>query len=315
MRDLSFLTTTHPARDEPGLSTADERLAKISALADAGQFPEAAAAVDALIAQGILDIRLVVFVLHAALLEDGLPALHVALRDLPAFLRDNEAAIGPALRRPAQIAKSLRWLLEHAADHLEYHEAKRSPAWSRLQATMTAALCRDTVAALQAMLTAAGEPSIEATTEAAARLSRWLRDAAERLEGERIMAETDDDATPAAPTPTPAASAERPAPPAAEARLYGSRRLRELIEKLEAFESLIEKSRYERAAVVGDDVLRALESFDPREYFPELFSEFGALMASHVDDLNPHWDSRGSIRWRMLEQFYKVDLSRFVAES
>ena len=60
------------------------------------------------------------------------------------------------------------------------------------------------------------------------------------------------------------------------------------------------------------DVRRA--GFDPRKYFPELFASFSALLSSNVSAMAPYWDRRQSLEWKTLQQFYQVDLKKFVGE-
>ena len=82
----------------------------------------------------------------------------------------------------------------------------------------------------------------------------------------------------------------------------------------QAFEKLIEKRSFEKAALVGDDLMTLIENFDPRKYFPDLFASFGALLSANVSSIAPHWDRRSSLEWKTLQQFYQVDIRKFVGE-
>ena len=64
----------------------------------------------------------------------------------------------------------------------------------------------------------------------------------------------------------------------------------ELLQKLRAFEALVAKGRHEKAAVVAADVQQLISQFDPRMYFPELFSEFAALMSDNVNTISAHME-------------------------
>lgn len=320
MRDLSFLTQSHEPQDSPGLETSDEQLAGISMLADEGDFGTAANRVEALIAEQVFDIRLLVFVLHDATLQGGFDALANSLEGLLRFLQDNDGALGPAERKQAHIARSVRWLLEKTADTINYEEQRSTERWHAWQSKLTATTCRRVLDAMQALIYGAGEETVKATAEASARIARWLRDTTAQLDAEEARHLSADDTPEASPEPPPQTGA--PAPATLEVstarqtcEVRGSTKLVELLRKLEAFESLVERKAYERAALVGDDVMGQLDNFDPREYFPELFSQFGALLSAHVEDITPHWQHKDSVRWRMLEQFYKVDLDRFEKET
>ena len=86
----------------------------------------------------------------------------------------------------------------------------------------------------------------------------------------------------------------------------------ELCHKLQAFESLIEKRKFLKAALVADDLTSVVSNFDPRTYFPDLFADFGKLLAENVEVLAEHWTQRDTLSWKALEQYYRVDLQRFV---
>ena len=86
----------------------------------------------------------------------------------------------------------------------------------------------------------------------------------------------------------------------------------DLVRKLEAFEALVERGKYQKAALVADDLTETISRFDPRTYFPELFASFGKSLAENIEVLGEHWEERESLGWKALEQFYRVDLKRFV---
>jgi len=320
MRDLSFLTEPHEPQTSPGLETSDEQLASISMLADEGDFATAADRVEALVSEKVFDIRLIVFLLHDATLQGGFDALAAGLEGLLRFLQDNDGALGPAERKQAHIARSVRWLLETTADTINYEQQRSTERWHIWQSKVTAATCRRVLDAMQALIYGAGEATVQATAESSARIARWLRDTTAQLDVEEARHMSSDEESKVAPEAQPPQEAAAPArldvsaaPLTCEVR--GSTKLVDLLRKLEAFENLVDRKAYERAALVGDDVMGLLDSFDPREYFPELFSQFGALLSAHVEDITPHWQHKDSVRWRMLEQFYKVDLERFEKET
>lgn len=95
-------------------------------------------------------------------------------------------------------------------------------------------------------------------------------------------------------------------------QLRATARFAELCGKLQAFESLVKHGEFDKAAIVSSDIMNAIEQFDPRAYFPELFASFGALLSAHIQQIGPRWEDKGSLEWRALEQFYQVDLESFV---
>ena len=43
-----------------------------------------------------------------------------------------------------------------------------------------------------------------------------------------------------------------------------------------------------------------------------LFASFGRAVSENIGVLSEHWEERDSLAWKALEQFYRVDLQRFV---
>ena len=84
------------------------------------------------------------------------------------------------------------------------------------------------------------------------------------------------------------------------------------MKKLEAFDRLVAEEKYPRAALVADDIYDTLANFDPRVYFPKLFSRFFLLMALHIGDLSTFEEHKTSPEWQSMKDFYKVDLDGFV---
>lgn len=102
------------------------------------------------------------------------------------------------------------------------------------------------------------------------------------------------------------------ATPGAVVQLRATARFLELCSKLQAFEALVKRGDFDKAAIVSSDIMRTIESFDPRAFFPDLFAGFGALLSAHIHDIGPRWDGKDSLEWRALEQYYQVDLESFV---
>ena len=85
-----------------------------------------------------------------------------------------------------------------------------------------------------------------------------------------------------------------------------------LLKKIQAFETLVKAKRFERAAMVADDIQSAVENFDPRKYFPSLFAEFYADLVGNFDQISSFWARRDTADWAVLQQLYDVDLDTFV---
>ncbi|HEU4412955.1 MAG TPA: type VI secretion system protein IglI family protein [Polyangiaceae bacterium] len=301
-----------PLSPGPELDPLDPRLAAVVDAAERRQFREAADRAEALFAEGVYDVQAVSIYLYQAFAEGGLGALGELFATAEALAGDNLGALSPARRREERLDRRLGWLFDTVNDALEYHVLKNTPDWARWREGVGPDAFAEALArgeALGGRLRAGGFKAGEAGL---GRLLTRLQPLAPVL------------APPPAPAPPPAAAqapAAAVASPAAHATLEPSRHRVELVAsdkfvellcKLRAFEALVERKNYQKAALVGDDLLQTLDDFDPRAYFPELFAGFSALFSEHVDQLAPHWGDRDTITWKALAQFYRVDLKGFV---
>ena len=92
----------------------------------------------------------------------------------------------------------------------------------------------------------------------------------------------------------------------------GSHHLQTLLQKLAAFEQLIKMEKFNLAALVADDIDGIVADFDPKIYFPKIFSTFSLLYAHYISELVACEENKGSVEWAALKELYKMDLERFV---
>ena len=93
----------------------------------------------------------------------------------------------------------------------------------------------------------------------------------------------------------------------------GSYHLAQLYKKIAAFQSLIEKKKYEQASLVAFDIDETIENFDPRLYFPEIFAEFSLQYSMNIQEILNSKKYVKSAEWQALKALYKVDIDRFAA--
>ncbi len=227
-------------------------------------------------------------------------------------------------RREEQFNRRMIWLFDTSLDTLKYHQVKRTEEWARWVQASNLEVVTTAQRAAGALV---GQLSAEAYKGAHTALSRvieWLRD---QVSSQRASVAEPAPAAAAAAAPVPASppsvrpalvslATPRPPEPLEPVRrrveLEVSHQFIELWVKLRAFEALIEKKQFERAALVGDDIMNTIDKFDPRDYFPELFSRFSALMSKNIGTLSDHGGNRDSDSWKAMSQFYRVDLKGFV---
>jgi hypothetical protein len=82
---------------------------------------------------------------------------------------------------------------------------------------------------------------------------------------------------------------------------------------MKAFERLIEKEEFNKAAIVADDINDVIANFDPRIYFPKIFSRYSLLLALNIANISGFEEYKGSVVWQTMQDLYKVDLESFVS--
>ncbi|RKG90955.1 hypothetical protein D7W82_01915 [Corallococcus sp. CA049B] len=318
MRDLSLCLRPVEGGSLERLESHDARFLTVADLVQRESYAEAADAIEALDGEGVYEVRLSAYYLFAALREDGLVRLPEVLEVLVALARAaaEEAARGEGKdkSKPAVLLnKALTWLFQTLLSALKYHHGKKDAGWEAWTQGFTDGKRKDALRGIQTLQGALEGSAFRNGSQGLAGLGQWLKETQERA---AAPAPAPEPAKPAAPAKGRAAKAAAPPPSfprtTGPLQLRGSAHLLELCDKLKAFEVLVERGDFQKAALVSDDVLRTLEDFDPRRYLPELFSSFGALLNRHVGDIQEHWERKDSMEWRTLSQFYQVDLGAFV---
>jgi hypothetical protein len=246
--------------------------------------------------------------------DGGLATLAEVFETLAALVNSNFDSIGPHQRKIEHVTKRMSWLFQELTDAIEYHEARHSPEWEKwTQEIAPSALD----AALQrlAILDLSLDERFTSVRPALQKLSARLRGVilTFRLPTQRPVSI----ASPVVASMRPPSHGRPKEGLEVDARLGRaemgvSYEFFALIQRLDAFSKLIKKGDLPRAAIVADDVMRTIDSFDPRQYFPELFSDFSELLSKHIDTLTSHWQDRDSAACKAHSQFYRVDLRRFV---
>jgi hypothetical protein len=313
MRDLSLCRRDFE-KEGQRLEALDPRFQHITDLVDEGKYTQAANEVASLLGENLYDVRLLGYYVFTAFHEDGLTRLAEMFDTLAELLRRNWDGLPAGDKRAVLANKSFTWLFQTLVDALKYHQAKKDERWAGWLKPLTEAHVTEATEKGQALLGLLPEPTYHASAEVLAQGVQWLRD----LKAQLAAASRAQKAQEAA--QASAAPASAPTAPSASTfmllgqlvQLRGSAHFVELNNKLKAFELLVERKDFAKAALVSDDILAALSDFDPRRYFPDLFANFGALLNKHVGDIQAHWEHKDSTEWKMLAQFYQVDLENFV---
>jgi hypothetical protein len=310
--DFSLLDR-HLEAEAPDLESSDERLGKVNDLVARHAYAEAGREAEALLREGLYDVRLVGPYLLGLFLEKGLEAMPAVFIALSSTLLRNWEFFGPRERRDVFADVGLRWLFKLLNKHLEHHERLKDETWQRWRAPANREPLEQALALGEEIFSAIGRVMPRNGSEAPfRRLTQWMESHLRALPVEAPPQE-------AAPAPEDASAkasgqaADEPVRAPAGPTLPVSPALAELMRKLAAFDTLLARRDFVRASVVAADVLALLERFDPRVYLPLLFSRFFSGLSRHAEQVEPLLHHTESLSFRALDQLYRVDLDAFLA--
>jgi hypothetical protein len=132
---IELLQGSLPVKENPGLDSTDPRFDDIVTLSQAGKHTEAAELSEAILADGIDDIRLICFFLYGYWLANGLASFLTLINCLNNVISENWAAIGPLSNRNRNLEKSLDWMFRQILKKIQYEEHKNTPLWQQWQAS------------------------------------------------------------------------------------------------------------------------------------------------------------------------------------
>jgi hypothetical protein len=304
------------ARSEaPELDASDERLLAPDAYADKGDFASAARAAEQLLAAGVYDVRPLPYALYQAFVQGGYPALLTVFHITLNLVGPSREALTPTRRLDDYLNRRWHWLFDKVDSALVFQQKADGAAWARFLEGADSALLDDLLQAGARLGEALAAPAFHQVAGALGRLLARIREQnLTRREPEPDSAGVRD-APPSAlvnaPEPTPSLSRSSLREDGAERmELVVSPQFKRLLRSLEAFEILVQKQQFLKAAVVLADISESVEHFDPRRHFPAVFASFASLYSKHVDALTSNRSE--SPAWLALRQHYQVDLQGFV---
>lgn len=326
----------------------DAEIIRLMRLGDRGDYLEAAHEAASLLETSSGDVRLTAVFLVGSFVERGPAGLPELLDCVDRQFRPS-AGEPPELARIRE--SSLTWLCRSLTSQIAFHTVRRSETWERWLtevgpeqpqqiAEMSAKLmaCFPTSAAALAQI---GRWSTEKLAPASARVRKTAAveaapaqplpdpklaepswDAPDEPESDEAEFASDDDSyeldmshvDPRAVGFTPT-SFGLPTPRHIQEPLeFGSPALSALIEKLQGFEILVERGELDKAAIIASDIQSVIERFDPLTYLPGLFGRYLQLLSKIIAEVEARWNAGDSAARRVLEQFYRADLDRFINE-
>ena len=309
--NIERITGTLAVSENPGLATVDPRFTDIATLVQDGNYEEAAARSDEVLAEEIYDIRIIGYFAYGFFLETGVGKLKELFPALTEVLRDNIEAVGPVRNRPKHVQTIFTWFFKQLAKKLQYEEDRQAEAWTDWTGNVSSDDVQDILDAseeLRKILSMILEDSAGQVLDSLSKVGDWLRRFQSIVYRE--------------PEPEGEEETEEEGEGEAEGQqgggglgvqMQGSSALGMLIRRIEAFGILVNDGKMAQAALVAMDINRIIENFDPRVYFPEIFSGFTLSYVTHINQLTTYEANKTSVEWKAMQELYKVDLESFVA--
>ncbi len=305
--------------EPPELDGSDERLERITGLVAKSAYAEAAREAEGLLRGGVYDVRLVGPYLLGLFLEEGLESLPILFHSLSSTLLYNWQSFGPRERKEVFADGSLRWLFKVLNKHIEHHDRLKNDTWKRWSAPANREPLEQALALGEEIFSSFSRVMPRNGCEAPfRRLTQWMEGHLQSLPlPAPPPAPEPVDEPPEEDTPmrarAPEAEPPRAAPVPEGPTIPVSPAMAQLMRRLAAFDTLMERQDFRRASVVAADVLHLMEHFDPRVYLPTLFSKFFAGLSAHADEVESLMQQgTDSLSFRALDQLYRVDLEAFV---
>ena len=85
-----------------------------------------------------------------------------------------------------------------------------------------------------------------------------------------------------------------------------------LLKKIAAFERMVHEKKFDRAALILDDIKLSLSEFEPTLYLPKIFENFVKLQALNFNELVAYQQQRGTLESEVMQEWFKVDLDGFI---
>jgi hypothetical protein len=312
--NIDILNTTLEVSEDPGLDVIDPRFMDITTLVESGEYLEAAAKAEEIFAEEIYDIRITGYLLYGFFLEQGVGAMPAILGCLANLFEENWEALGPVKNREKHAQTSLNWLFRQLLKKFQYEEGKDSDVYQQWIAEVSSEEVQETLDASEGLQKALGmalEDMANPLLDGLSKVNDWLK-AFQKVVYREPEVEEEAELT-------AEAEAKEMATPGSLGFGYeaviaeGSYHLQLLLRKMKAFEQLVEKEEFNKAAIVADDINYIIANFDPRIYFPKMFSRYSLLRALNIADISGFDEHKGSVEWLTMQDLYKVDLDSFVS--
>ena len=314
---IELLLGSLPVTEDLGFDSTDPRFDEIVTLAQAGKYIEAASLSEAILADGIYDIRLVCYFLYGYWLEQGLASLDQVINCLSNVLLENWELISPVGNKEKNVEKSLDWIFRQLLKKIQYEENKNTKLWRQWQADFSADEVNQILEAGEIFCLGIShrlEDKSGAVVGVWSKIDDWLRvflQLMAPLPEEPVQIEVEEDEVfedDFSEVDIPLETANR----TMGLEIESSYHMDLLLKKLAAFERLLQEKKFPRAALVAVDINQTLCNFDPKLYFPQIFETFVRLQALNFEELAVYAQQQDDPQWQVMQDWLQTDVDSFM---
>lgn len=313
---IDLLQSSLPITENPGIDSKDPRFDEVATLIQDGKYREAAVQCESILLTGVYDIRLICYFLYGYWLEQGLASLATVIDCLNYVILENWQAIGPVTKKQQVVQNSLGWIFRQMLKKIQYEEKKNTAQWQEWQTSFNADDVGKILEASEAFRLSINqqlENNVEVVPECS-KIENWLK-GLQRLvyhPPEPEQEEAKEQENKAVVTQASNLNLSATLSKNDEMNIEVSYPMTLLLKKLAAFELLLEKQKFQQAALVAEDINQTLTSFDPLVYFPKTFGKFVKLQALSFEELSAYEDYKGSPQWQAMQDWLKTDIDSFM---
>jgi hypothetical protein len=263
--------------------------------------------------EGNFDMRLVSYYFYDDFVKSGVKSFKETLPIFMGLVKDHWEALRPLHRKDKQIESSFNWFFTQVVNKLKYNERlykeNKAPLWSPDILRMSQqdfGQLQETLKSFYDFFHERWEKS--SAKERVGHLLKRIADLKPMLVEKPEVAEE-----PVVEEVAPPEETVIEAPPVRsfDTSMFETPEMMNLIKKLKTFETLAEKGKFRKAALVSTDISQAISNFDPCFYFPKLFSTYFNLLARHSSSIAEESENQEALEWKALERLYRTDLDQF----
>lgn len=308
---INLLTEADPDQEIKSLDFDSPYLEELRTLTEKGDYEAISGLCEKLADEGIFDIRILIAGLYGEVRVDPLGGLADALQALSRVFGEAWSFIGPEDRKGKYAKGSLAWFIKQLLIDIETHQLDKTDTWKGwndgglLREDITAILMASETlkAVISNSIPEESEPSLLALND----LNGWLTKfqlqlpSASLSDAEIDVAQSQESAQPLSGAP----------PNPSHSGVQGSYHLEVLLQKMSLFRQVAEEGDVLKAAIIAADVNTILEQFDPKKYFPQLFSDYLYVMVNRSNQIADAMEMRDTPQWLVLSELYQIDMQKF----